>query len=95
MDHFNVCQFCRFCKKGSHVFQIKLSYFDDITGKVNINPIEMIHFSFQCQFCQNVSIVDFSTLCPPSCALYLKHSVKEKKEKIQQLVQQLISLVFE
>ena len=29
MNQFNVCQLCRF-KKGSHVFQIKLSYFDDV-----------------------------------------------------------------
>ena len=96
MNHFNVCQLCRFCKKGSHVFQIKLSYFDDVTGKVNISSIEIMrHFSFQCQFCRAVSMVDFSTVCPPSCALYLKNAVKEKKEKIQQLVQQLISLILE
>ena len=95
MEYLNICQLCRFCKRGSHVFRIKLSYFDDVTGKVNINPIERIHFSFQCQFCQNISLVDFGTLCPPSCVLFLKQSLKEKKEKMQQLVQQLTSLVFE
>ena len=40
-------------------------------------------------------MVDFGTVCPPSCALYLKNAAKEKKEKIQQLVQQLISLLLE
>lgn len=96
MNHFNVCQLCRFCKKGSHVFQIKLKYFDDVTGEVKISPIETItHYSFQCQFCNNVTMIDFSTVCPPSCALYLKNALEEKKEKIHQLVQQLISLLLE
>ena len=96
MDYFNVCQLCRFCKKGSHVFQVKLSYYDDETGKINISPIEMIRkFSFQCQFCQAVSMVDFDTVCTPSCALELKRVVKEKKQKIKQVVQQLISLLLE
>ena len=96
MNYFNVCQLCGFCKKGSHVFQIKLSYFDDVTGKVKISPIETItHYSFQCQFCNRVTMIDFGTVCPPSCALYLKKAVKEKKDKIQQLVQQLISLLLE
>ena len=95
MDCFNIFQLCQFCKRGSHVFRIKLSQFDDVTGKVNINPIEMIHFSFQCQFCRKTSIVNFGKVCPPSCVLFMKHSVKEKKVKIQELVQQLLSLVFE
>ena len=96
MNHFNVCQLCRFCKKGSHVFQIKLNYFDDVTGEAKISPIETItHFSFQCQFCRHVSMVELNTVGPPSCALYLKNAVKDKKEKIEQLLQQLVSLILE
>ena len=96
MNHFNVCQLCRFCKKGSNVFQIKLSYFDDVTGEAKISPIETItHFPFQCQFCRHVSMVELNTVCPPSCALYLKNAVKDKKEKIEQLLQQLVSLILE
>ena len=95
MDYLNICQLCRFCKRGSQVFKVKLSYFNDVTGEVNINPIERIHFSFQCQFCLNISQLDFNTLCPPPRILFLKRSLKEKKEKMQRLVQQLTSLVFE
>ena len=95
MDYLNICQVCCFCKKGSHVFKVDLKCFDDITGEVIINPIETIHFSFQCQFCLYTSQLDFKTLCPPSCVLHLKQSVKEKKDKMQQLVQQLTSLAFE
>ena len=96
MDYFNVCQLCRFCKKGSHVFHVKLSCYDDNTGKINISPIEMIRkFSFQRQFCQAVSMVDFDVVCTPCCVLQLKKAAKEKKQRIQQVVQQLISLLLE
>ena len=47
----NICQVCRFCNKGSKVFKVHLHWFDDETGQLNMNPIERIHYSFQCQFC--------------------------------------------
>ena len=94
MDYLNICQICRFCKKGSQVFKVNLSCFDDLTGELDINPIERVHFSFQCQFCLQMSQLDFKTLCPPFCILHLKQSLKEKKQKVEQLVQQLTSLVF-
>ena len=96
MNFLNVCQLCRSCKKGSHLFQIKLSYYDDITGKINVNPMERISkFSFQCQFCCMVSTVDFDNICTPHCVLQLKEQAKEKKKKIQQIIQQLISLLLD
>ena len=95
MDYLNICQVCCFCKKGSHVFKVDLSCFDDLTGEVIINPIQAIHFSFQCRFCLHTSLLDFKTLSPPSCVLHLKQSVKKKKDKMRQLVEQLTSLAFE
>ena len=88
-------QVCCFCKKGSHVFKVDLKCFDDITGEVIIDLIRAIHFNFQCKFCLHTSVLDFKALCPPSCILHLKHAAKEKKDKMQQLVQQLTSLAFE
>ena len=52
-------------------------------------------FSFQCQFCQAVSMVDFDVVCTPCCVLQLKKAAREKKQRIQQVVQQLISLLLE
>ena len=95
MEYLNICQVCCFCKKGSHVFKVDLKCFDDITGEVIINPIQAIHSNFQCQFCLHTSVLDFKELCPPSCVLHLKQSLKKKKDKMQQLVQQLTSLAFE
>ena len=96
MDYFNVCQLCRFCKKGSYIFQVKLSCYHDETGKMNVNLIELIRkYAFECEFCNAVSMVDFDTVCAPSCVLELKRVTKEKKQKMQQIIQQLISLLIE
>ena len=95
MDYLNVWQVCCFCKKGSHVFKVNLKCFDDVTGEVIINPIQRIHFNFQCQFCLHTLVLDFKAFCPPFYVLHLKHAAKEKKDKTQQLVQQLTSLAFE
>ena len=91
----NVCQVCRFCYKGSKVFKVYLRCFDDETGELNINPIETIHFSFQCQFCLHTSVLDFETMCPPHSILYLKKRLQEKKQKMQNLVDKMVTLVFD
>ena len=95
MDYVNICQLCIFCKKGSHVFKVDLNCFDDKTGKVIIDPIKRIHYNFQCQFCLHTSVLDFQVFCPASCVLQLKDAAKEKKKKMQQLVEQLTSMAFE
>ena len=93
MDHFRVCQLCCHCKKTSKVFKVKLSYYD-ANGKIDINPIQSIReFAFQCELCSAVSIVDFDQVYSPATVLELKRVEKERKEKIEQLIQDLISLI--
>ena len=93
MEHFRVCQLCRNCKKTSKVFKVKLSYYD-ANGKININPIQSIReFAFQCELCAAVSVVDFDQVCNPATVLELRRVEKERKEKIEQVIQDLISLI--
>ena len=93
MDHFHVCQLCRNCKKGSKVFKVMLSNYD-ATGKINLNPIQRIReFAFQCEFCSAVSLVDFDQVCNPATVQELKRVEKERKEKIEKLMQDLNSLL--
>ena len=93
MDHFRVCQLCRNCKKGSKVFKVKLSYYD-ANGKININPIQSIReFAFQCEFCSAVSVVDFDQVCNPATVQELRRVEKERKEKIEKLMQDLNNLL--
>ena len=95
MNYINVCQLCWNCKKGSHVYKVELNCFDDESGKVIIDPIKRVHYIFQCQFCFYISILDFEASCPPPCVLQLKKAFKEKKEKMQKLVEQLTTMAFE
>ena len=95
MDYVNVCQLCIFCKKGSHLFKVKLNCFDDKTGEVIIDPIKRIHYNFQCRFCLYTSVLDFQVYCPVACILQLKDEAKKKKEKMQQHLEQLTSMAFE
>ena len=93
MDHFRVCQLCLNCKKTSKVFKVKLSYYD-AQGKININPMRMIgEFAFQCEICSAVSMVDFDQVCNPATVLELRKVEKERKEKIEQIVKDLVSLL--
>ena len=93
MDHFRVCQLCRNCKKTSKVFKVKLSYYD-ANGKININPIQSIReFAFQCELCSAVLVVDFDQVCNPATVLELRRVEKERKEKIEQVIRDLISLI--
>ena len=80
-------------KKTSKVFKVKLSYYD-ANGKININPIQSIReFAFQCELCSAVSVVDFDQVCNPATVLELRRVEKERKEKIEQVIQDLISLI--
>ena len=95
MNYMNICQVCRFCNKGSKVFKVHLHWFDDETGQLNMNPIERIHYSFQCQFCLRTSLLNFESMCPSSSILYIKQRLKEKKEKLPDLVDKMLTLVFD
>ena len=93
MDHFRFCQLCRNCRKGSKVFKIMLSDYDE-NGKINLNPIERIrNFAFQCQFCCAVSVVDFDQICNESTVIEMKKIEKETKEEGEKLLVDLVPLL--
>ena len=93
MDHFRVFKLCCNCKKVSKVFKVMLSYYD-ANGKINLNPIQRIReFAFQCKFCSAVSVVDFDQVCNPTTVEELRRLEKERKEKLEKLMQDLNSLL--
>ena len=93
MDHFLFCQLCRNCRKGTKVFKILLTNYDE-NGKVNLNPIDRIrNFAFICAFCSAISVVDFDQICSPSTIVEMKKLEKEKKEERQKLIEDLIPLL--
>ena len=93
MDHFRFCQLCRNCRKGSKVFKILLSNYDE-NGKVNLNPIDRIrNFAFIREFCSAISVVDFDQISNPSTIIEMKKLEKEKKEEREKLIEDLIGLL--
>ena len=49
-------------------------------------------FSFQCEFCNHVSMLDFHKFSHPDIILHLKHQ-KEKNDKIRKALDELYSLL--
>ena len=94
MNYFYVCQRCYFCKKGSHVFEVKLDCFDDKSGELIVDSIETMKCSFKCEFCLKTSVLNFQLSCPASCILQLKDELKENKKKMNQFLEQLTSSIF-
>ena len=92
MDYINICQLCLFCKKGNHLYKVHLNCFDDESGEVD--PIKAIHYNFQCAFCHQTTVLDFKHYCPPSCILQLKYEANKRKKEMQELTEQLTSVVF-
>ena len=85
MDSFNINQLCRICRQGNKVFEINLSCYD-AEGKLTVNSMQLLRdFSFQCEFCNHVSTLDFDKFSHPSIIIQLKR----QNEKIKQIKQQL------
>ena len=84
MDSLNINQLCRICRRGNKVFEINLSCYD-AEGKLTVNSMELKDFSFQCEFCNLVSTLDFDKFSHPSIIIQLKR----QNEKIKQIKQQL------
>ena len=93
MDSFNINQLCRFCRRGNKVFEINLSCYD-AEGKLTVNSMELKDFSFQCEFCNLVSTLDFDKFSHPSIIIQLKRQ-NEKIEQIKQQLKDFLSLLNE
>ena len=93
MNCFSICQLCRFCQKGSRVFNVDLSCYN-ADGQLNVNPMQLVsRFSFQCQFCNHVSTLEFERFSHPDLIRYLKDQ-SEKRNEIQKLLDSFNSLLM-
>ena len=80
MDHFNITQVCRHCIRGSKLFRVDLSCYD-AEGKLVINGSEQMNrFCFTCQFCRQVSSLDFYRFSHPDLIRYLKRLHEQYEE---------------
>ena len=79
MDHFNITQACIHCLRGSKLFRVDLSCYD-AEGRLVITPENMNRFSFTCQFCHEVSPLDFYRFSHPDLICYLKRLHEQYEE---------------
>ena len=83
MDYFSFTQLCRNCKEDSKTFKIYLLDYD-VAGCFNLSKEEIFEkFSFFCNRCELVNIIDFEQVCNPNRVWYIKreNEINKRIEK--------------
>ena len=94
MDHFSITQECLYCMRGSKLFRVNLSCYDD-TGILLIQPnqpSQIEPFRFRCQFCHQTTTLDFYRFSHPDLICYLKR-INKRYEETKKLLQALYILI--
>ena len=79
MDHFHISQECIHCLRGTRLFRVDLSCYDD-NGKLIHESIDVERFSFICQFCWRNTRLDFYRFSHPDLMCYLKRIYNRYQE---------------
>ena len=94
MDHFSFTQLCRNCKEDLTAFKIYLSDYD-VTGRFNLSKEEIFEkFSFVCNRCELVNIIDFEQVCNPNTVWYIKRE-NEINKRIEEVINELLRIKIE
>ena len=94
MDHFSFTQLCRNCKEDSKTFKIYLSDYN-AAGRFNLSKEEIFEkFSFVCNRCELVNIVDFEQVCNPNTVWYIKRE-NEINKRIEEVINELLRIKIE
>ena len=87
MDHFNISQECVHCLRGTKLFRVDLSCYDN-AGRLIVSGNDMERFRLMCTFCWRESTLDFYRFSHPDLICYLKrlHELyKKTKETVDKL----------
>ena len=94
MDHFSFTQLCRNCKEESKTFKIYLSDYD-VAGRFNLSKEKFFEkFSFVCNRCKLINIVDFEQVCNPNTVRYIKRE-NEINKQIEEVINELLKIKIE
>ena len=94
MDHFYFTQLCRNCKDNSKTFKICLSDYD-VAGRFNLSNEEVFErFSFTCEHCGFINVLDFEQLCNPNTVWYLRKDA-ELNSQIEEVIKNLLRIKIE
>ena len=91
MDHFLFSKVCHECKKSLKTYKIFLSYYDD-TGRFILSKEEAADiFSFTCQFCNSLNVVEFDEISNPFTICYLRRE-NEINRQVEEINDNLLRL---
>ena len=91
MNYFNITQECIYCLRGSKLFRVDLSCYDD-NGRLIIQSNQMERFCFMCPFCGQNTTLDFYRFSHPDLICYLKR-LSKRYEEVRRLLEALYILV--
>ena len=98
MDHFSFTQLCRNCKEDSKTFKIYLSDYN-AAERFNLSKEEIFEkFSFVCNRCELVNIVDFEQVCNPKLVYKKVWYIKRENEinkRIEEVINELLRIKIE
>ena len=94
MDHFLFSQLCQQCKKSIKTYKIFLSYYDN-NGRFILCKEEAAGiFSFVCNFCNFLNVVNFDEITNPFTICYLQRE-NEINRRIDEIHDNLLRLKIE
>lgn len=73
MEYFKITQQCSRCQRGCQTFQIHLSLFDADGRLINLSIQKMDAYKFTCQFCSQITDLDFYRFAHPDIIKHLKN----------------------
>ena len=89
MEPIKITQLCRHCARGTKIFNIDLNCYND-EGKLMISPQQILQqYSFECEFCRQVSPLDFYRFSHPDMIRYLK-----KQNNNYQIMRQALDRLY-
>ena len=94
MEHFLFTELCHNCKKSLKTFKIFLSYYDD-SGRFILSKEDAAGiFSFTCQFCKSLNVLDFDEIANPFTIYYLRRE-NEINRRLNEVNDNLLQLKIE
>ena len=83
-SNVNFTQVCRECKVYYQTFKIDVNKYYDENGKSRIRTKELYEkFSYICQMCGLLNILNFNEFCKPETVFFLRKRSKEMEKANQ------------
>lgn len=94
MDHFSFTQICRQCKTVMETFKIELTNYNEEGNCLISNQEIFENFSFTCEHCDLLNLLDFEELCNSATIRYIRRQ-EQFKRQIDEIISNLLQIQIE